>query len=264
MDVGAAQIFGAVDLARRRLHQRRAAEEDRALVAHDDRLVRHRRHIGAARGAGSHDHGDLRDAARRHGRLVEEDAAEMLAVGEDLVLVRQVRAARIDEIDAGQVVLLGDLLRAQMLLHGHRIVGAALDRRVVGDDDAFAAGNAADAGDDAGRARWSRHTCRGRRAAKARETACRDRAAARCGRAPEACRAPYASRARARRRPWRSRRSDRAGPRPARAWRPHCPGRLPTCYRWQCSVQPRVHPSPNPLVIGPYARRCAGRAPVAA
>ena len=69
-----------------------------------------------------------------HLRLVEEDAAEMVAVGEDLGLVRQVRAAAVDQIDARQPVLLGDLLRAQMLLDRQRIVGAAFDRRVVADD----------------------------------------------------------------------------------------------------------------------------------
>ena len=77
--------------------------------------------------------------ARRHRRLVVEDAAEMLAVGKDLVLVRQVGAAGIDEVDAGQMVLPRDLLGAQMLLHRDRIIGPALDRGVVGDDDAFAA-----------------------------------------------------------------------------------------------------------------------------
>ena len=117
---------------------------------HDDGLVRHRRHIGAARGARAHHHRDLRDAERRQRRLVVEDAAEMLAVGKHLGLVRQVGAAGIDQIDAGQPVLARDLLRAQMLLHRHRIVGAALDRGVVAHDHAFAAFDAADAGDQAG------------------------------------------------------------------------------------------------------------------
>ena len=70
--------------------------------------------------------------------------------GKDLGLVRQVRAAGIDEIDARQPVLARDLLRAQVLLHRHRVVGAALDGGIVADDHAFAPGDAADAGDDAG------------------------------------------------------------------------------------------------------------------
>jgi hypothetical protein len=87
----------------------------------------------------------------RHVGLVVEDAAEVVAVGEHLVLGRQVGAAGIDEVDAGQAVLRRDLLRAQVLLHRHREIGAALHRGVVGDDHAFDALHAADAGDHAGR-----------------------------------------------------------------------------------------------------------------
>ena len=74
----------------------------------------------------------------------------MPLVRKDLVLHRQEGAAGIDHVDAGQIVLPRDILRAQMLLHRHRVIGAALDGGVVGDDDAFAARDAPDAGDDAG------------------------------------------------------------------------------------------------------------------
>ncbi|MNS72636.1 hypothetical protein D3C72_1060550 [compost metagenome] len=74
----------------------------------------------------------------------------MVAVREDIVLIGQVGAARIDQIDARQVVLFGNLLRAHVLLDRDRVVGAALDRGVVADDHAFLAGHPADAGDDAG------------------------------------------------------------------------------------------------------------------
>ena len=94
--------------------------------------------------------GDLRDALRGHPRLVEEDPPEVVAVGEDLVLQRQERAARVDEVDAGQVVLLGHLLGAQVLLDRQREVGAALDGRVVGDDHALLALDDADPGHDPG------------------------------------------------------------------------------------------------------------------
>ena len=86
---------------------------------------------------------------RAHRRLVVEDAAEVFAVGEDLVLAREKGAARVDEVEAGQVVLQRHLLGAQVLLHRHRVVGAALDGRVVGDDDALATADPPDAGDDA-------------------------------------------------------------------------------------------------------------------
>ena len=75
----------------------------------------------------------------------------MVAVGEDLGLQRQERAARVDEVDARQPVLLRDLLRAQVLLHREREVGAALDGRVVREDHARLALDDADAGDDPGR-----------------------------------------------------------------------------------------------------------------
>ena len=150
MHLGAAELFGRHHLAGRRLHQRRTAEEDRALIPHDDGFVRHRRHIGAARRARAHDHGDLRNAGGRQRRLVVEDAAEMIAVGKHLGLVRQVGASRVDEVDAGEPVFTRDLLRAHVLLHGQRIVGAAFDGGVVADDHAFAAFDPADAGDDAG------------------------------------------------------------------------------------------------------------------
>ena len=91
------------------------------------------------------------NALRRHLRLIVEDAAKVPLVRKDLVLQRQEGAAGIHHVDAGQIVLPRDILRAQMLLHRHRIVGAALDGRVVGDDDAFAARDAADAGDHARR-----------------------------------------------------------------------------------------------------------------
>jgi GrpB-like predicted nucleotidyltransferase (UPF0157 family) len=151
--VGAAQRLGIDHLAGRRLHQRRAAEEDRALFLDDDRLVAHRRHVGAAGGAAAHHHRDLRDVLRAHPRLVVEDPAEVLLVGEHLVLQRQEGAAGVDQVDARQPVLARDLLRAQVLLDRHREVGAALDRGVVGHHHHFLAQHPADAADHPGRGR---------------------------------------------------------------------------------------------------------------
>ena len=153
VDVGAAELLGRHLLAGRRLHERRAADEDRPGAADDDRLVRHRRHVGAAGGARAHHDRDLRDALRGHARLVVEDPAEVLAVGEDLVLEREEGPARVDEVEARQVVLLGDLLRAEVLLHREREVRAALHRRVVRDDHAGATLDDPDPRDDARRRR---------------------------------------------------------------------------------------------------------------
>ena len=149
VDVGAAQFLGGDLLAGGGLHQRRASQEDRPRAADDDRLVRHRRHVGAAGGAGAHDDGHLRDALRGHARLVVEDPAEVVAVGEDLGLQRQEGAARVDQVHARQAVLERDLLRPEVLLHGDGEVGAALHRGVVRDDHHLAAAHAADAGDQA-------------------------------------------------------------------------------------------------------------------
>ena len=115
--VGAAQFLGRHLLAGGGLHERRTAEKDRAGALDDDGLVGHRGHVGAAGGARTHDDRDLRNALGRHPRLVEEDAAEVIAIGEDLGLQRQERAAGVHQIHARQPVLQRDLLRAHVLLH---------------------------------------------------------------------------------------------------------------------------------------------------
>ena len=73
----------------------------------------------------------------------------MLTVREDFGLVRQVRAAAIDEVDARQMVFHRNFLRAQVFLDGDREIGAAFDGRVIADDQAFPAFNAPDTRDQA-------------------------------------------------------------------------------------------------------------------
>ena len=146
----ATEILRRDDLTGGRLHQRRAAEKDGALVADDHGLVAHRRNIGAARCARSQYGRNLRDALGAESGLVVEDPAEMIAVGKHLVLTGQEGASGVDQIDAGQPILPRDLLSAQVFLDRNRVVGTAFDRRVVGHDHAFATGDPADSGDDAG------------------------------------------------------------------------------------------------------------------
>jgi hypothetical protein len=153
VEVTAAEVLGADVLASGGLHQRRSAEEDRALVADDDALVAHRRHVRAACGARAEHGRDLRDALRREVGLVVEALPEPPHVREQLVLQREVAAARVDEVDAGQAILQRDLLRARVLARRHRVVGAALDRRVVAHDDDLATADAPDACDDPGAGR---------------------------------------------------------------------------------------------------------------
>ena len=150
MDLTAAQLLGGDDLAGGRLHQRRPAQEDRPLAAHDDRLVAHRRDVRAARRAGAEDGRDLGDARAGEPGLVVEDAAEVVPVGEDLVLHRQEGAAGVDQVEAGEPVLQRHLLGPQVLLDRHRVVRAALDRGVVGHDHAEPARDPPDAGDPPG------------------------------------------------------------------------------------------------------------------
>ena len=73
----------------------------------------------------------------------------MVAIRENLGLMRQVRPAGIDQVDAGQPILQGDLLGPQMLLHGQREVGAALHRGVIGQDETLAPRDPTDPGDQA-------------------------------------------------------------------------------------------------------------------
>ncbi len=183
------KLFGRHFFAGRRFHERRSAKEDRSVAFDDDRFVAHRGHVRAARGARAHHRRDLRNPFARHARLIVEDAAEVIAIRENVGLQRKKRAARIDQIDARQMILLGDLLRAQMFLHGHRIVRAAFDGRVVRDDDAVLAFDDADAGDDRRPTASRRCTCRLRRARRTRGSPSRCRRACRCVRAPSACRA---------------------------------------------------------------------------
>ncbi|MNY10973.1 hypothetical protein D3C86_1439780 [compost metagenome] len=147
--IGPAEILGTDHFTGRGFHQRRAGEEDGRLLADHDCFVGHRRYIGAASGAGTHDHGNLRNAHGAHVGLVEEDPPEVLAVRKHFILARQVGAARIHQIDARQAILLGDGLGAQVFFHRQRVVRATFYRGVVGDDHALDAFHTADPGNHA-------------------------------------------------------------------------------------------------------------------
>jgi len=150
VNIRTAQILVRDFFAGGRLDQRRAADKDRSLLADDDRLVAHGRHIRPSRRAGPHDDRDLGNAHGREPGLIVEDTAEMFLIGKRSGLVRQKNASGIDQIDAGQPVLHGHFLGPDMLLDRHRKIGPALDGRVVGHDQDFAAVNDADPGDHAG------------------------------------------------------------------------------------------------------------------
>ncbi len=102
---------------------------------HQHHVVREPWQVRAARGGGAVHHRDLRDAGGRQARLVGEAAP---AVHEDLGLVHQVGAAGLDQRYERQLVVAGDLLRAQRLFQAHRGDGAALDGAVARRHDACA------------------------------------------------------------------------------------------------------------------------------
>ncbi len=88
MRVTTAEIFRAHHLSGCSFDQRWTRQKDGALIAHDHCLVAHGRHVRTACRARTHDHGDLRNARRRHLRLIIKDAPEMIAIREYLILIR--------------------------------------------------------------------------------------------------------------------------------------------------------------------------------
>ena len=148
-----AQLLGGHFFARGRLYQRRPGQKDGAILLNDDRLVAHRRDVRPTGGTRADNGRNLNNPLARHPGNVVENPAKMLPVGEDIRLQMQKRAAGIDQVNGGQLVLLGDGLGSQMLLHRFGEVGAALHRRVVGDDHALQPGHAPHA----------RHNARARR-----------------------------------------------------------------------------------------------------
>ena len=145
----AAQFLGGDLLADGRLHQRRAGEEQPAAFGHQH-VIAHHRQVAAAGHALAHDGRDLRNAHRRHHRVVAEDAAEVVGVGKDLFLQRQEHAGGIHQVDRRHAILDGDVLRADHLL---AVIGkerAGLHGGVVGDDHHQPAVDARQPGDHAG------------------------------------------------------------------------------------------------------------------
>ena len=149
--VGPAQFFGRHLFAGGGFHQGRATQKDGALVAHDDHLVAHGRHVGPSGRARAHHHRHLRNALGRQPGLVVEKASEVEAIRKHVRLFGQEYAARIDQVNAGQAVLEGDLLGADVLLDRLAYVGAALHGGVVGRDHRLLPVDHADARHDARR-----------------------------------------------------------------------------------------------------------------
>ncbi len=97
----------------------------------------------------------LLDAHLRQQRLVAEDAAGHVTVGEHLRLQLQEAAGAVAQMDHRQPVLHRDVERAHALLDRQRIPGPALDRGIVGADDRLAPRHDSDADDGAGARRFA-------------------------------------------------------------------------------------------------------------
>ena len=136
-----------------------------------------------------------------------------------------------------------DLLRPQVLLDGHREVAAALDRGVVGDDDARPAGDAADAGDDAGRRRLAVVEAVGGQRRELEERRRRGRAGARSAPGRAACRGRGGARPRPRRRPEKPAPAPRSVGRPA----PACARGCGHTRRSSCRAGTRSGAPPQPI-----------------
>ena len=134
MHVGAAEGLLVGDLAGGGLDQRRAGEEYLGALLDHHHVVAHARDVGAAGGRVAVDHRDGRDPSLGQAGQVAE---ERTTGDEDLFLRGQVRTARFHEADHRKPVLHGDVIEAEDLAQGPRVGGAALDRGVVGDEQAF-------------------------------------------------------------------------------------------------------------------------------
>src|ERR1700730_5470838 len=109
-------------------------------------MVAHYREVRGACYAHAHDGGDLRDAHGAHHRVVAEDAAEIVGVREDVFLQGEKNAGGVDEINCGDAIFDGDILRANYFFRGHGEEGASFYGGVVNDEHESAAADTRQAG----------------------------------------------------------------------------------------------------------------------
>ncbi len=138
----------AGDLSNGGPDERRPSQVEPAPLGHQQLIAQHRQ-IAAAGHAIAEDRRDLRHAGGGQDGVVAEDAAEVVLIGEDLVLQRQKYAGRVHEVKQRQAIVEGDALGPKDLFDGQREEGAGLDGGVIGHNHRLPAGDSADAGDDA-------------------------------------------------------------------------------------------------------------------
>ena len=131
-------------------HARRA-EVHRSVAFDHEHDIAERGDVGTTRGRRPEQAAHLRDLARQP-NLIREDAARAAAPGEELDLIGDARARRVDEVDDGELVLQRVLGEADDLLDRACAPRSRLHRRVVGHHAHGPPVDPADAGD---------HTIRG-------------------------------------------------------------------------------------------------------
>jgi hypothetical protein len=146
---GAAEFFVGDVLADGGFDEGGAGEVEAGAFGHDEGVAEDGE-VSAAGDAVAHDGGDLGDALGGEDGVEEEDASEVVGVGEDVFLHGEEDAGGVDEVDEGEAGHARDGLGADDLLAGHGEEGAGLHGGVVGDDHVGAGVDVTDAGDDAG------------------------------------------------------------------------------------------------------------------
>ena len=129
----AAQIFAGNLLPDRRLHQRWTCQIQAASLGHQQRVAQHRQ-VSAARHAIAHDGRVLRNAHGTKNSVVTENSTEIIRVWKHVFLQRQEHARTVNQIQERQTSALGNHLRANDLLAGHRKERTSFHRGVIGND----------------------------------------------------------------------------------------------------------------------------------
>jgi hypothetical protein len=156
MHARAADGFGIDHLAGGAFDEIRASQAHEAGAFDHDDVIAERGKIGAARDARTHHGGNLRHTELApHKRIIVENSPAAILARKNAVLVRQVDARGVHQIDDGDAVAHGDFLRAQALGDGFGPPGAGLHGGVARDDDGVAAFDLADAGDGAQAGRFA-------------------------------------------------------------------------------------------------------------
>ncbi len=145
MHGGAAELGIVGDLTGGGLEQRRAGEVGLAVALHADHVVAHAGHVGAAGSRGAVEH---REGGQPRGREPGQAGKNAAAEHPHLHLViEQVGAGALDQVDEGQLLLQRDVHGADTLARRGAGHGTGVDAGVVDLDHAAHAAHVADADD---------------------------------------------------------------------------------------------------------------------